>query len=66
MKISPLAIELLHNNLNKCIVFTQLMYSESIDPNEVLQPLQTWSDELLTLICLMDDMQGVLMSDLTD
>ena len=42
------------------------MYSESIDPNEALQPLQTWSDELLTLICLMDDMQGVLMSDLTD
>jgi hypothetical protein len=64
MKITNTALETIDINLNKCGEILQLMFMASEQPYDFIEPLQSWNDEMLTVSCLIDDMQGLLMSDL--
>jgi hypothetical protein len=66
IKITNTAVETIDINLNKCSEILHLMFKASEQPDAVREPLQAWNDEILTVSCLIDDMQGLLMSDLHD
>lgn len=66
IKITNTAVETIDINLNKCSEILQLMFMASEQPEDCIEPLQSWNDEILTVSCLIDDMQGLLMSDLYD
>ncbi len=66
MKITNTAVETIDINLDKCSEILHLIFRASEQPNHINEPLQVWNDEILTLECLIDDMRGLLMSDLMD
>jgi hypothetical protein len=66
IKITNTAVETIDINLNKCAEILSLMFKASEQPDDFIEPLQSWNDEILTVSCLIDDMQGLLMSDLYD
>ena len=66
MKITDTAVETIDNNLKKCTEIIVLMYRASDQPMNISEPIQSWHDEILKLECLVDDMQGIFQTDLTD
>lgn len=66
MKITNTAVETIDINLNKCSKILHLMFLASEQPCHINEPLQAWNDEILTVECMIDDMRGLLMSDLMD
>jgi hypothetical protein len=66
MKITNTAVETIDINLDKCTEILHLIFKASEQPNHIHEPLQVWNDEILRVECLIDDMRGLLMSDLMD
>lgn len=66
MKITNTALETIDINLDKCSEILYLLFRVSEKTNHINEPLQVWNDEILTLQCLIDDMRGLLMSDLME
>lgn len=66
MRITNTAVETIDINLNKSAEILSLMFKASEQSSDINEPLQTWNDEILTVGCLIDDIQGLLMSDLRD
>lgn len=66
MRITHSAVEVLNENLRKSMILIQLMAVSSDSPKELSESLDVWQDDLLVLLCLIDDIQGVLITDLSD
>jgi hypothetical protein len=66
MKITDIAAETIDSNLMTCAQILSLMFTASQQHKGLIEPMQSWHDEILKLECLIDDMRGLLKTDLTD
>lgn len=66
MKLNPKALETLVNNLDKVETLLHLMYSTSISAELSSDTLNNWQYEIEFLTIMIDDIQGVLITDTTD
>lgn len=59
MKLTPLQIEVLNDNLSKAYQLSELMYQASIEPTKQHTPIQDWQEQLRRLSIRLDDIRGV-------
>lgn len=59
MKLTPLQIEVLNDNLSKAYQISQLMYQASTEPTMQHIAIQHWQEQLKRLSIRLDDMRGV-------
>jgi len=62
MKVTQLGFETLFNNLRKCEAIVSLLHSASLHEQDP-QQIQSWEDELVTLVCLIEDTEGLLNTE---